>query len=213
MVATTAPRLAELRRVLKPTGACTCTATPPPPITSSSRWRRRSVLAASVTRSSGNAVSAHSDTKQGRRQHGDGTTDVLLFYNQGGDELDSGLRGLHALRLRTYVGELSTGSSSPRRAADTQQVDITGPGGAAKGNPQYEVMDVTRYWRFSKETMDGLIREGRIIQSKPGAVPRYKRYFDEMPGVPLQDVWNDIRPIGAQAAERLGYPTRSPKPC
>ena len=41
-------------------------------------------------------------------------------------------------------------------------------------------------------------------------MPRYKRYLDEMPGVPLQDLWTDIRPIGSQAAERLGYPTQKP---
>jgi hypothetical protein len=41
-------------------------------------------------------------------------------------------------------------------------------------------------------------------------VPAYKRYRDEMPGVPLQDLWIDIPPIGAQAAERLGYPTQKP---
>jgi hypothetical protein len=58
--------------------------------------------------------------------------------------------------------------------------------------------------------MDELIAEGRIIQTKPGTVPAYKRYLDEMPGVPLQDLWNDIPPIGAQAAERLGYPTQKP---
>jgi hypothetical protein len=32
-----------------------------------------------------------------------------------------------------------------------------------------------------------------------------------MPGVPLQDLWTDIKPIGAQAAERLGYPTQKPE--
>lgn len=32
-----------------------------------------------------------------------------------------------------------------------------------------------------------------------------------MPGVPLQDIWTDIRPIGPQAAERLGYPTQKPE--
>ena len=37
-------------------------------------------------------------------------------------------------------------------------------------------------------------------------MPNYKRYLDEMPGVPLQDLWGDIKPIGSQAAERLGYP-------
>ena len=87
---------------------------------------------------------------------------------------------------------------------------MTGPGGAAKGNPEYEVMGVTRHWRYSKEKMDELIREGRIVQTKPGSVPQYKRYLDEMPGVPLQDVWTDIEPINSQAQERLGYPTQKP---
>jgi hypothetical protein len=32
-----------------------------------------------------------------------------------------------------------------------------------------------------------------------------------MPGVPLQDVWTDINPVAAQAAERLGYPTQKPE--
>jgi site-specific DNA-methyltransferase (adenine-specific) len=56
-----------------------------------------------------------------------------------------------------------------------------------------------------------LIQQGRIVQTKPGAVPAYKRYLDEMPGVPLQDWWGDIKPIGSQAAERLGYPTQKPE--
>lgn len=88
--------------------------------------------------------------------------------------------------------------------------DITGRGGAAKGNPQYEVMGVTRYWCYSKETMERLISEGRIVQTRPGAVPAYKRYLDEMPGVSLQDIWTDIGPLSSQAAERLGYPTQKP---
>jgi len=59
--------------------------------------------------------------------------------------------------------------------------------------------------------MQKLIAEGRVYQPKPGAVPREKRYLDEMPGVPLQDVWTDINPVAAQAAERLGYPTQKPE--
>ena len=42
-----------------------------------------------------------------------------------------------------------------------------------------------------------LIAEGRVVQTKPGGVPQYKRYLDEMPGVPLQDVWTDIDPINS----------------
>jgi site-specific DNA-methyltransferase (adenine-specific) len=42
-------------------------------------------------------------------------------------------------------------------------------------------------------------------------MPEYKRYLDEMPGVPLQDVWTDLTPIIAGTAERLGYPTQKPE--
>ena len=88
--------------------------------------------------------------------------------------------------------------------------NITGPGGASKGNPRYEVMGVTRYWRYSQQRMQELIDEGRVVQTRAGAVPRYKRYLDEMPGVPLQDLWTDINPLQSQAKERTGYPTQKP---
>ena len=64
-------------------------------------------------------------------------------------------------------------------------------------------MGVTRYWRYSKSKMEGLIAKGRIIQTKPGSVPQYKRYLDEMPGVPNQNLWDDISPINSQARERF----------
>ena len=32
-----------------------------------------------------------------------------------------------------------------------------------------------------------------------------------MKGVPLQDLWLDLKPVGAQAQERLGYPTQKPQ--
>ena len=89
--------------------------------------------------------------------------------------------------------------------------DLTGPGGAAKGNPEYEVMGVRRYWRYSRDRMQQLIDQGRVVQTAPGRVPAYKRYLDEMPGKPLQDLWTDIPPIGPQARERLGYPTQKPR--
>jgi hypothetical protein len=67
-----------------------------------------------------------------------------------------------------------------------------------------------RYWAYSQENMRQFEREGRLYYTKTG-VPRYKRYLDEMPGVPLQDLWVDIPPINSQALERLGYPTQKPE--
>ncbi len=68
----------------------------------------------------------------------------------------------------------------------------------------------SRVWAHSKEEMEKLDKEGRIQYSRTGN-PRLKIYVEEMPGVPLQDLWTDIPPIQAHSDERLGYPTQKPE--
>jgi len=58
--------------------------------------------------------------------------------------------------------------------------------------------------------MDRLYAEVRIVQVKPGSVPRQKRYLDEGQGVPVGTVWEDIGPVQSSAQESLGYPTQKP---
>lgn len=55
---------------------------------------------------------------------------------------------------------------------------VTGPGGARKGNPFYKFLGIENYWRFSKETMNKLYKEGRIIQS--GKTLYQKTYRSDM---------------------------------
>jgi site-specific DNA-methyltransferase (adenine-specific) len=66
-------------------------------------------------------------------------------------------------------------------------------------------------WAVSIEVMKKLDEEGRLYfpENKDGAI-REKYFLDEMPGVPLQNSWDDVDPISAQAIERLGYPTQKP---
>jgi DNA modification methylase len=90
-------------------------------------------------------------------------------------------------------------------------VSMIGPGGAAKGNPRYEVMGVTRHWRYSKKTMDELIEAGLVVQANPGTVPHRKYYLDEGKGVPVQSLWDDIGNLQASSTERIGYPTQKPE--
>jgi DNA modification methylase len=81
------------------------------------------------------------------------------------------------------------------------------------GDTDYEWHGMTpyrgRHWAYSRENMDQFLAEGRIVFRRTG-MPVYKRYLDEMPGVPLQDVWTDIR-LHAGSNERLGYPTQKPR--
>lgn len=67
-----------------------------------------------------------------------------------------------------------------------------------------------RYWGYSEEKMLTFERDGRLVYSKNG-IPSYKRYFDEMPGQLIQDVWSDISPLASQSVERAGYETQKPE--
>ncbi len=81
------------------------------------------------------------------------------------------------------------------------------------GDVSYEFMGTRpykgRYWAYSKENMEKYLEDGRLVFPKSGGPPSYKRYLDEMPGVPLQNDWNDIKP--PQGNEALGYPTQKPE--
>ena len=200
-----AVRLLEMHRVLKTTGSVYLHCDP-----TAGHYLKLlmdAVFGAGRFRSeiSWKRTSAHSDTRQGRRQHGR-VHDILLFYTKSEQwtwhpvytDYDSEY-------VEKFYRYTEPGTNRRYRLGD-----LTGPGGASKGNPHYELMGVTRYWRYSKERMQELVDAGRIVQTRPGAVPAYKRYLDEMPGVPLQDLWTDIRPVAPQSRERIGYPTQKP---
>jgi adenine-specific DNA-methyltransferase len=89
--------------------------------------------------------------------------------------------------------------------------NMLGPGGAAKGNPVYEVMGVTRPWRYSRERMQALIDAGLVIQTRPGTVPMQKKYLDESKGVQVGSWWDDISMLRGWSAEKTDYGTQKPE--
>ena len=198
-------RLLEMRRVLKDTGSIYLHCDP-----TASHYLK---LLMDAVFGSGNyrseiiwrRTNAHNDGKQGRQQHGR-VHDVLLFFTAGDQWVWNPIYTDYDPQYVANIYKYVEDGSNRRYTLD----NLTGPGGASKGNPHYEVMGVARYWRYSQERMNQLVEEGRIVQTNPGSVPRYKRYLDEMPGVPIQDSWTDIGPIASQAKERIGYPTQKP---
>jgi DNA modification methylase len=199
-----APRLVELYRVLRPTGSlylhCDSTMSHYLKILLDSIFGAEHFVNEIIWKRS----SAHSDTRQGARHYGR-VTDTILFYSKSDKRIWNPV-------YQPYDPEYIE-SDYWRKDPDGRRYrisDMSGPGGAAKGNPAYEVMGITRHWRYTKEKMEQLIAEGRVIQTSPGAVPQYKRYLDEMPGIPAQNLWTDIKPINNRSKEMLGYPTQKP---
>jgi len=147
---------------------------------------------------------AHSDGKQGAKHYGR-VSDTILFYT----------KSERYTFNSQYVAYDQEYVDRDYRHADPDgrrwRLDnIQGPGGAENGNPVYEVMGVTRAWRYKESLMRELEATGRIVQLKPGLVPQFKRYLDEGKGVPLQNIWSDMPGINNRSSEFLGYPTQKP---
>lgn len=197
-------RLIELRRVLKPTGSlylhCDPTASHylkiildaifgPNNFRSEIIWKR---------------TSAHSSANRYGPVH-----DTLLFYSKSDD----------FTWVQQYEPFADTYISSHYRSVDESGraftlSDLTGAG-TRNGETGlswrgFEPTPKGRHWSVPPTELDALDVAGRIYWPPNGRWPRYKRYLDEVKGVPLQDVWTNIDPINAQASERLGYPTQKP---
>ena len=108
---------------------------------------------------------------------------------------------------------------------------LTAPGKrtGSSGDPWrgYNPTQRGRHWAFPKymrpklknpstenlqAALDELDEMGRVHwPEKEDGVPSFRQFEDEMEGVELQSVWTDIMPVGAQALERIDYPTQKPE--
>jgi len=86
--------------------------------------------------------------------------------------------------------------------------DLTNPN-PDRPNLTYEWNGHVRVWRWTRTRMEEAHRRGLIHYTRTGLACQ-KRYLDEMKGRPVDTVWDDVAPVAAQAAERLGYPTQKP---
>ena len=195
-----APRMVELHRVLKPTGSIYLHCDP-----TASHYLKLLLDAVFGPTNFRNEIiwkrtSAHSDAKAMGRTH-----DVLLLYSKASSSFlwNSQYQDYDPEYIRTHYRY----RTDDGRVYRTDNLTATGLSG---GGYQYDWQGVVRIWRAPRETMQRWHDEGRIRYTRNG-VAEYIRYLDEMPGVPLQDVWADIPPINPQAKERLGYPTQKPE--
>jgi adenine-specific DNA-methyltransferase len=143
---------------------------------------------------------------QGSKYFGE-NTDTIFFYRGGGDNR---FHPQFKPYTREYIDSFYK-YFEPGTNRQYRLISMTAPGGDGKGNPFYDVMGVSRHWRYSKERMNDLVAKGLVVQTNPGNVPQRKLYLDEGQGVPLQNLWDDISGLAAVDGERTGYPTQKPE--
>jgi site-specific DNA-methyltransferase (adenine-specific) len=202
-----AARLIELHRVLKPTGSiylhCDPTASHYLRVLMDGIFNARNFRSEVVWK----RTSAHSSARRPGPVH-----DVLFFYSKSSDYTWNPAFQPYE---ETYLDEFYVHRDADGRRWNRSDVTGAGTRNGATGKP-WRGIDVTakgRHWFVPPAELDKLDAAGKIHwPSKTSGMPRLKLYADEQPGVPLQDVWSDIRPLHNLSTERLGYPTQKPLP-
>ena len=194
-----AQRLAELRRVLKPTGSIYLHCDP-----TASHYIKLLLDAVFGHDNYRNEIiwkrtSAHSDARRYGSVH-----DVLMFFSNSSDYL---WNQEYQDYDPQYVEQYYRYTDDDGRRFMSGDL---GAGGLQGGGYTYEWKGVTRLWRVPESTMARLDAEGRIFYTRNG-IPRIKRYLDEARGLAVQDNWTDIEALRSWHQERLGYPTQKPE--
>lgn len=201
-------RLVEMYRVLKPTGCLYLHCDPHASHYLKVRLDGPALFKAANFRSEviWKRTSAHSSARRYGPVH-----DVLLFYSKS-DEYT--WNRAYQPYDQYYLDQFYTHRDPDGRM--WRRSDLTGAGtrNGETGKP-WRGIDVTakgRHWAHPPHVLDQLDANGKIHwPKKAGGMPMFKRYADEQPGVPLQDVWTDIPPMHNLSSERVGYPTQKPE--
>ncbi|MGQ0779470.1 MAG: site-specific DNA-methyltransferase [Pseudonocardiales bacterium] len=148
-------------------------------------------------------VTAHSDTKDFGTIH-----DSILCFSKSEKHLwNPQFRPYDESYLKSHYGQLDDQGRRYRLS------DLSSPNPRPNLRYNWKGHDApANGWRYSIDTMQDLENRGLIWYPKEKSKrPWRKRFLDEMPGVPLGDVWDDIFPVNPQAKERLGYDTQKPE--
>lgn len=201
-----APRLVELRRVLKPTGSlylhCDPTASHYLKLLLDAIFGPQNFFAEIVWKRYG----AHGDAKRYGAVH-----DNILFYG----------KTPAAKFKKQFVPYSEEYAESRFRLVDKsgrryQEQNLSSPNPRPNLTYPYRASNGVTYqphpngWKCELEQMKRLDSEGRLHFPKnaKGRL-RLKMFLDESDGVPLQDVWTDIQ-LASSSSERIGFPTQKP---
>ena len=137
--------------------------------------------------------------------------DVLLFYGKTDKATFTRQFLPHsAERIKQHYSNVDADTG---RLYSLDNLTAEGTRNGSSGDPWHgiDIRSKGNHWKYTIENLEALDAEGKIYwPSKPGSMPRFKRYLDEQEGVQIDTVWTDIPPINSQAHEALGYPTQKP---
>lgn len=201
-----APRLLQLRRVMKPTASiylhCDCSASHylkmlmdgvfgPENFRNEIIWKRKAGRGETNNKAIRFGVSH----------------DIILFYSRAGKSFfNSQFRESN----EAYIKSKFTHDDGDGRIYRLDNLTSPSP----RPNLCYEYKGYKppkNGWAVSIERMKAMEEEGRIFFPDDFSKRlQRKRFLDELQGENVDSLWDDISPLNSQAKERLGYPTQKP---
>ena len=195
-----APRLVELHRVLKPTGSLYLHCDP-----TASHYLKLLLDGIFGSDNFRNEIAWRRTGSHGGAKRWGPIHDTILFYSKSERyQWNRIYQDYDAAYLEKYYRFKETGRRY--RLGDLTNRNPNRP------NLTYEWNGIRRVWRWTRERMQEGPRSRYcpLLLNRAGVYSQ-KRFLDEMKGNPVDTIWEDIRPIQAQAKERLGYPTQKPE--
>ena len=141
----------------------------------------------------------HKSKKQLQRNH-----DTIIVYQKGKESI-------YNSEHKEYDAEtIRKAKYCPyhKKKYNTSALVNRQPNVVSRPNLRYEWNGHDLQWHISKERMQKLHDDNRLEYSSNTGIPRVKKFLDEMDGIPIKDVWNDIKQI--QGVEKLDYATQKP---
>lgn len=141
----------------------------------------------------------HKSTKQLQRNH-----DTIIVYQKGTNSI---YNPEHKEYDDETVRKAKICPYRKKKYVTTALVNRQ-PNVVQRPNLRYEWNGHLLQWHISKERMQMLHDDHRLEYSSKSGIPRVKKYFEELDGIPVKDVWSDIKQI--QSGEKLDYATQKP---
>jgi DNA modification methylase len=201
-----APRLIELRRVMKPTGSIYLHCDP----TASHYLKILMDAVFGPERFLNDIAWKRSHAHNSAKRYGANHDDLLFFANGESHQWNRVFQNYNPEYVAKHFRHADESGRYYKHENPTGAGVRRGETGKA-----WHGIDPTpkgRHWVRPPSELEEMDQRGLIHwPDKPGAWPYIKRYLDETTGTPAQDVWDDIPPINMMAKERLGYPTQKPE--
>lgn len=171
-------------------------------------------------------TSAHNDAKQGRQQYGN-VRDIIFYYTANNNRTwnqqytsyePSYLVSEYRHQAAAGRAYKETDVTAAKPGGDTSYLwNVKRPrGGNSRWVPDFDEEYLSpkagwdykavppyngRFWAYSRDNLRLFWEQGLLVHRSTG-MPRLMQFADSMPGVPLQNDWQDIPP--APRSEALG---------